>query len=100
MSFFKVQDNENINPAHYRQDKVQCIDAMRYVFGDKFVMAFCVCNVLKYMWRFADKNGEEDVDKAKWYMNYFKMLLNINADKILSKIPFNMTEIFEKENKE
>ena len=79
-------DNDAVNPQHYKGD-IECIDAMRYVFGDKFTANGCLWNVFKYLWRYADKNGEEDIEKAKWYMNKFKMLINLNADKILKDMP-------------
>ena len=79
--------NDNINPQHYKCGNIQCIDAMRYVFGDEFTANGCLWNVFKYLWRYADKNGEEDIEKAKWYMNKFKTLINLNADKILKDIP-------------
>lgn len=85
--------SDAINPAHYRQEKIQCIDAMRYIFGDISVANFCVCNAFKYLWRFEDKNGDEDIDKAKWYIAEFKRLLNENADDILDDLPQNMRDV-------
>lgn len=82
-----------INPSHYRQEKVQCIDAMRYLFGDKAVINFCLCNVFKYLWRYEDKNGDEDVEKSKWYIGEIKRIINANADDILNTIPQNMREV-------
>ena len=32
-------------------------------------------------------HNKEDIEKAKWYMNKFKMLINLNADKILKDMP-------------
>lgn len=90
----KIQKvNNATNPSHYRQEKIQCIDAMRYIFGDKAVIDFCLCDIFKYLWRYEDKNGEEDIDKAKWYMQEIKRILNGNADDILKTIPQNMSEV-------
>ena len=77
---------DSINPQHYRQGNIQCIDAMRYVFGDEFVAIGCFWNVFKYMWRYENKNGEEDIEKAKWYMNEFKKILGENPEIVLSSI--------------
>jgi hypothetical protein len=41
------------------------------VFGIEAVKNFCLCNVWKYRYRAADKNGEEDLDKSDWYMNKY-----------------------------
>jgi hypothetical protein len=32
------------------------------------IIAVCVGNVIKYVWRFALKNGIEDLDKADYYL--------------------------------
>lgn len=75
----KAKDSDPVNPAHYKTGKVECINAMTEEFGAKSVSKFCICNVFKYMWRYADKNGSEDLEKAKWYMNKYKELLEING---------------------
>lgn len=63
------QSSEKVNhPAHY-QGKRECIDEMVALFGVDAVIGFCKCNVHKYRYRAADKNGQEDLDKADWYMD-------------------------------
>jgi hypothetical protein len=32
-------------------------------------MGFNVGNIVKYLWRFKDKNGLEDLKKARWYLD-------------------------------
>lgn len=64
-------------PEHYTNTKVECIDAMIEVFGIEAVKSFCVCNSFKYHWRAKDKNGEEDLQKADWYMQKYKELVNM-----------------------
>lgn len=60
---------DNINPAHYKKGKVECIDAISSaVEGLEGVDAMLVGNTMKYLWRFKDKNGVEDLRKAKWYL--------------------------------
>lgn len=56
------------HPAHY-QGKHECIDEMVAMFGVEAVKHFCMCNVYKYRYRAAAKNGQEDLDKANWYMD-------------------------------
>ena len=56
------------HPAHY-QGKHECIDEMVALFGVEAVKSFCRCNVYKYRFRAAAKNGQEDLDKAAWYMD-------------------------------
>lgn len=61
---------DNINPDHYRQGKIECIDALEAATVNKpgFEGAL-VANVIKYLWRYEAKNGREDVEKAVWYLN-------------------------------
>lgn len=63
----KTPDAVN-HPSHY-QGKHECIDEMVALFGVEAVKSFCRCNVYKYRFRAAAKNGQEDLDKAEWYMD-------------------------------
>lgn len=56
-------------PAHYTSGGIECIDAMQAAFGAEVVKGFCLCNVFKYLWRHRNKNGVEDLKKARWYLN-------------------------------
>lgn len=61
---------DNINPDHYKQGKVECIDALEAATVNKTgIEAICTANVIKYLWRYESKNGMEDVKKAQWYLN-------------------------------
>ena len=61
---------DNINPDHYKKEcSLECIEAMELIFGGKAVLDFCVCNAWKYIWRWKNKNGVEDLRKADWYVN-------------------------------
>lgn len=60
---------DNINPQHYKKGKVECIDALEAAtVNKKGIEAVCTANVIKYLWRYEDKNGYEDVQKAQWYL--------------------------------
>lgn len=63
--------SENVNsPPHYTQGKVECIDALAAATAHlKGIEAVCVGNVIKYVWRYKDKNGIEDLQKAMWYLD-------------------------------
>ena len=56
-------------PAHYTSGGIECIDAMQAAFGAEVVNGFCLCNAFKYLWRQRNKNGVEDLKKARWYLN-------------------------------
>lgn len=64
------------HPEHYTAGKVECIDAMTEVFGVEAVKHFCLCNAFKYHWRHSMKAGEEDIQKATWYMDKYRELEN------------------------
>jgi hypothetical protein len=44
------------------------------LFGVEAVKAFCRCNIYKYRYRAANKNGAEDIEKAGKYMDILKRL--------------------------
>lgn len=69
-------ENDVVNhPKHYcRENGMESIDEMVLVFGIEAVKHFCLCNVWKYRYRAADKNGEEDLKKSDWYMRKYKEL--------------------------
>ena len=57
------------HPKHYNQGGIECIDALKAAtVGKRGIEAVCVANVVKYLWRYEEKNGIEDVRKAKWYV--------------------------------
>lgn len=67
---YPTQESKNpTNPSHYKQGKVECIDAIESALvGKKGIEASLVGNIIKYLWRYEEKNGVEDVEKAKWYL--------------------------------
>lgn len=56
------------HPEHYNQGQYECIDIMLDVFGAEAVRDFCKLNAFKYLWRESEKNGDEDLKKAAWYL--------------------------------
>ena len=63
---------DNVNhPRHYEgSTSLECIECMEVIFGVNAVCYFCLCNSFKYLWRYKNKNGEEDVKKSRWYLDY------------------------------
>lgn len=60
---------DTINPQHYRNGEIECIDALAAATVNKpGIQAVCVGNVIKYLWRYESKNRLEDVRKAQWYL--------------------------------
>lgn len=70
-----MSDNVN-HPMHYAGGGIECIDAMEAAFGKAEVASFCKLNAFKYIWRcFHKEDGVEDVEKALWYLNRYKELV-------------------------
>lgn len=57
-------------PPHYTAGDVECIDAIESaVINLTGEEAFCTGTAIKYLWRWKQKNGVEDLKKAQWYIN-------------------------------
>lgn len=62
-----MNDNDNVNhPTHYT-GKFECIEVMLETQGKEV----CICNAFKYLYRHKNKNGDEDIEKAIWYLNKY-----------------------------
>lgn len=68
------ESNAVDHPSHYNQGGIECIDALLAAFGREAVAYFCICNAMKYLWRTEHKNGVEDCEKAKWYIDKYMEL--------------------------
>lgn len=67
-----VEANDNMvnHPSHYTQGGIECIDALKAATVSKTgIEAVCTANAIKYLWRYEEKNGIEDVKKARWYID-------------------------------
>ena len=65
------QDAVN-HPTHYNSGKMECIDAIDELtshYKEQPFVAYCLGNVCKYTWRAPLKNGKEDLEKARWYLD-------------------------------
>jgi hypothetical protein len=62
-------DHNVHKPSHYNQSGVECIEAIKASLGDAFP-AYCKGNVMKYLWRYKYKNGLEDLQKARQYLEW------------------------------
>lgn len=59
------------HPKHYADScSLECIEAMEITFGINAVIQYCKIAAFKYIWRYKAKNGKEDLEKAKWYLEY------------------------------
>lgn len=87
----KLADVDMVNrPPHYnREGGMESIDEMVLVFGKEAVKNFCLCNVWKYRYRAADKNGQEDLKKSDWYMKKYKELCDEIKNEIKDSVKSN-----------
>ena len=71
----------NINhPKHYCKSGLECIDAIRAAVSNLPPFeAVCVANIIKYAWRYKDKNGLEDVKKAAKYLQLLQEEMKKNG---------------------
>lgn len=58
------------HPNHYCKGGVECIDAIRASMTTEAFAGYCKGNVMKYIFRYEDKGGVEDLDKALVYLNW------------------------------
>jgi hypothetical protein len=60
--------SDPINPSHYKQGGIECVEAIKAALGEGFP-DYLRGNVMKYLWRYDKKNGVEDLKKARWYLD-------------------------------
>ena len=58
-------------PPHYTSGAIECIDAIAAAVEElQGIEAFDTANAIKYLWRWKRKNGKQDLEKARWYVNH------------------------------
>ena len=74
--------HDNVNcPKHYCKGGVESIDFVRAAVSNlSGFEAVCVANIIKYMWRYKEKNGLEDVMKAAKYLEWLQEEVGKNAN--------------------
>lgn len=58
------------HPSHYCQGGIECIKAIEASMTPEEFQGYCKGNVIKYCWRFREKNGLEDLKKAQVYLGW------------------------------
>jgi len=64
------------SPPHYNNTEIECIEAIAAATGDGFEY-YLQGNIMKYLWRYRYKNGSEDLQKARWYLN--KLIVEVEG---------------------
>ena len=78
INFVKAERNDEVeptndtvqHPSHYTQGGVECIEAIRASMTADGFCDYCKGNIIKYIWRWRDKGGVEDLRKASVYLNW------------------------------
>lgn len=68
-----------INPDHYKQGEKETWEMMLEIWGKKAFITHCQMTAYKYMQRLGKKPDnpiEQDLKKAKWYLDKAEELLN------------------------
>ena len=68
-------DDPNIieTPEHYTSRSMECIEVIRVMSENMSGFeAYCMGNIIKYIYRYKDKNMVEDLSKASKYIEYLK----------------------------
>lgn len=65
--------NKQVGGSHYKNMVIQPVE-----FIEKNSLGFCVGNVIKYICRYKNKNGIEDLKKAK---HYLEILIDMESNK-------------------
>ena len=75
------------HPKHYKSSTgLEVIDIIEAFTEDlKGVEAADTANIIKYICRWNRKNGLEDLEKARWYLNHLIERVRNNQDSIFSK---------------
>lgn len=61
-------ERDAVHPNHYHKGGLECFDVIKAITGDKYE-GFLVGNIIKYIFRYRDKNGVEDCKKAAVYID-------------------------------
>ena len=68
-----VVKNDNVNhPKHYCKGGLECIQVIKAQLTPEQNIGYLYGNVLKYLWRWPDKNGLEDLRKAAKYLEWLQ----------------------------
>ena len=58
------------HPSHHTQGGIECIEAIKASMTADGFCDYCKGNIIKYIWRWRDKGGVEDLRKASVYLNW------------------------------
>ena len=60
------ETNNAIEPEHYKQGQYETIEVIEDIVED--FESYLLGNIIKYISRYKNKNGVQDLEKAEWYL--------------------------------
>ena len=66
----KTKSDPVNSPTHYQTGLIETIDSIKNILGHEKFQAYCIGNVIKYLSRYREKNGLEDLKKAETYISF------------------------------
>lgn len=57
-----------VKPTYYKKEGLECFDVIKSSMGIDKYQGFLWGNIQKYIWRWEDKNGKQDLEKAIEYL--------------------------------
>lgn len=74
-NYLSAPTQEEVNhPARYNKGGIEVFDILKAYMGKEDTMAFDIGCVIKYVLRFKDKGGLEDLKKARVYLDHYILL--------------------------
>ena len=85
------------HPKHYTSGTlgIEVINTMEMCTAEDEFMGYLRCNALKYISRFENKNGLEDVKKCAWYVKKYLTVQGLDEKDYKSKEAYNVLKIVE-----
>lgn len=81
---------DNINPSHYQRDGMECIDAIKAAVQNlSGVEAYETGSAIKYLWRWKEKGGKDDLNKAIWFIR--DMIADIEEQEFQEELEMDAT---------
>lgn len=66
---FEPMDKNVNHPSRYTRGKIECVDALESaVVGKSPDEAIYVANIIKYLWRYEEKEPLRSLMSAEWYL--------------------------------
>ena len=85
------------HPKHYTSGTlgIEVINTMEMCSTEDEFMGYLRCNALKYISRFENKNGLEDVKKCAWYVKKYLTVQGLDEKDCRSEETYNVLKIVE-----